>query len=348
MSRISAKGRWSHALLRGLTRFIFAIAGLFASRKPRPGDALSWQAALISRMANLVVPYRHLTIRGMRRLYRLQTIAFNVDAAVMEEVEELDVNADLRVRLYRPFGAPSMGPALLYFHGGGYVIGCLRTHDTLCRYIASGAKMVVIAVDYGLAPERPFPAALDDATAAFDWLVAGAGKLGVDAARIALGGDSAGGGLVASMALERRWKVGGPGPAGLWMVYPWLEIYGAYPSHQEFEKKLLLAKPLIDLFQSAFPGPGVAPDDIRHSPGLAGDVSQLPPTFLMTAGHDPLRDEGLAFAEKLKAAGVPLIHDHRPRLLHEFLSMGGVVPEARVALDEAIATLAEMLGHSET
>ena len=339
MTRLPASGPVSHKLVRIGARALFWVLGLFVWRRTAEPNQLPWQARLIVRGANLVLPRISLTAKRMRRLYRIQVVPWNLHAVAMAEIWEEDLGEDLAVRIYRPTGRSDGGPALLYFHGGGFAIGDLDTHDVTCRYIAERIRMVVVAVDYRLAPEHKYPAQINDADRAYLWLMANADRLGIASDRVAVGGDSAGGTLALSVALSsiRRGEI--EIPAFLWMIYPWLELHGDYPSYEECGEVLPSAKPLIDFLRDQYLSAGEDTKDPDLSPGLAVDLSELPPTFLATAGHDPLRDEGFAFAARLKELGVPVVHDHRANLVHDFLVLGGVVPEAREAIDAAVDAL---------
>ena len=346
MTRLPASGPLSHKLARIGSRALFWILGLFVWRRAGEPNQLPWQARLIVGSANLVVPKIKLTAKRMRRLYRIQAIPWNLDSVTMAEIWQEDLGEDLAVRIYRPTGHCDGGPSLLYFHGGGFAIGDLDTHDVICRYIADRNRLVVVAVDYRLAPEHKFPAQINDADRAYLWLTANVDRLGIASDRVAVGGDSAGGTLALSVALSSIRRGDLKIPAFLWMIYPWLELYGDYASYEECAADLLLAKPLTDFFRDQYLSADEDTKDPALSPGLAVDLSELPPTFIATAGHDPLRDEGFAFAARLKELGVPMAHDHRADLVHDFLMIGGVVPEAREAINTAVDALGQGVGLS--
>jgi acetyl esterase len=339
MTRLSPSGPWSHKLVRMLVRALFWFLGLFVRQRAAAGHQLPWQADFIVRCANLAVPRNRLRARKLRRLYRFQAVPWNLNGPTMAEVLEQDLGESLFVRIYRPAGTDDGVPALLFFHGGGFVIGDFETHDVVCRYIADRLQMVVVAVKYRLAPEHNYPAQINDADRAYLWLTANADRLGIASDRVAIGGDSAGGTLALSVALASSRRGDIKVPALLWMIYPWLELHGDYPSYEECGEDLLLAKPLTDFFRKQYLSANEDTKDPALSPGLAVDLSELPPTFLLTAGIDPLRDEGFAFAKRLADTGVPIIHHHRANLVHDFLMMGGIVPEAREAIDDAVDAL---------
>lgn len=223
------------------------------------------------------------------------------------------------VRIYRPRRATSL-PALVYFHGGGFVVGGLRTHDGTCRALAVGGDCVVISVDYRLAPEHPFPAAVEDARAGFRWVRSEADSLGVDKERIAVGGDSAGGNLAAVVCLAER-DEGAPLPRFQLLIYPATDMTRALPSHRTLAEGFFLEAETIDWFLEQYLPPGTDLRDWRASPLLSDSLAGLPPALVVTAGFDPLRDEGEAYAQKLRDAGVATVELHEPGLVHGFVNM---------------------------
>jgi acetyl esterase len=232
-----------------------------------------------------------------------------------------------RARVYVPNSAPSSNaPALVFFHGGGWVIGSIESHDRVCRALADRAGVVVVSVDYRLAPEHPFPAAPLDAIAATRWVLEHAPELGVDPQRVAVGGDSAGGNLAAVVCQALRGEA--RGPAFQLLIYPATDLTRSQPSHGIFDHGYFLSRPAIDWYMGHYL---TAPADATHplaSPLLVEDVSALPPAFVALAGFDPLRDEGRAYAEKLRAAGVPVELVCVEGQMHGFLLLGGAVRDA--------------------
>ncbi|PKN58225.1 MAG: hypothetical protein CVU56_06800 [Deltaproteobacteria bacterium HGW-Deltaproteobacteria-14] len=252
----------------------------------------------------------------------------------------------LRVRRYRPTGrAAAPRPALVFLHGGGHVVGDLDTHEPLCRLLAARSGVEVIAVAYRLAPEARFPAAFDDALAAFRWVRDEAASLGVDPARIAIGGDSAGGNLAAAVALAVA-RSGEPGPALQLLLYPLVDATTALPgaphrrpSYDLFGAGYGLDVATIHWYRSNYLGPAGDPSDVRISPLLAADLTGLAPAWVGTAGYDPLRDEGAAWVDALNAAGGRAVHAQHPGLIHGFATFTGVFPEARRAVERAAGAL---------
>jgi acetyl esterase len=226
---------------------------------------------------------------------------------------------------------PGPRPLLVYYHGGGFVAGDLDTHDAPCRVICRHAGVNVLAIDYRLAPEHPFPAWVEDGVAAFDWARAHARELGADPARVAVGGDSAGGNIATLVARERR---GADAPALQLLIYPAVDVSRARRSHELFGEGFFLTSALIEWYGGHFLPPGSDPLDPRRSPLLADDLGGLAPALVVTAGFDPLRDEGEEYAERLRAAGVPVVGRRFRGLFHGFINSVGVSPACYAALAE--------------
>ncbi|HLK22496.1 MAG TPA: alpha/beta hydrolase [Bryobacteraceae bacterium] len=247
---------------------------------------------------------------------------------------------EIPIRVYTPeTDAPR--PALLYFHGGGWVVCSLDTHDVVCSAIAHRAGAVVIAVDYRLAPEHKFPAAVIDCYAATQWVAANAQKLGVDPKRISVGGDSAGGNLAAVMSLKSR-DENGPAIAHQIMVYPVTDLSSFdTQSYREFGEDHYLTKKEMEWFRGHYLR---SMDDARNpeaSPLLAKDLTRLPPALVITAECDPLCDEGAAYAKRLQEAGVPVTYTCYRGMIHPFFSLSGVLPQAFEALDQVANAIAQ-------
>jgi acetyl esterase len=247
---------------------------------------------------------------------------------------------EIPLRIYRPdAGAPI--PALIYIHGGGWVIGDLDTHDIVCRAIARRAGAVVVSVDYRLAPEYKFPAAVVDCYAATEWVSANAERLGIDQARISVGGDSAGGNIAAVVCLKAR-DEGGPRIALQVLVYPVTDLSSfATGSYEEFADDHYLTRSLMEWFRGHYLS---SMDDARNphaSPLLARDLSGLPPALIITAECDPLRDEGEAYAARLEQAGVSVTSTRYAGMIHPFFSMSGAIPRAFDALQQVAETVAK-------
>ncbi len=251
-------------------------------------------------------------------------------------VEDMSVPGpagDIPVRVYASERG-GVRPALVYFHGGGFVFGNLDSHDAVCRSIAKESGAVVISVDYRLAPEHKFPAAVDDAHAATVWVAANAGRLGVDASRIAVGGDSAGGNLATVIAMRCR-DAGGPPLAMQLLIYPVTDVSSfETASHRELADGYFLTRAAMDWFMSHYLPSDQHKSHPEASPLLASNLSGLPPALVITAEFDPLRDEGEAYAQRLREAGVPVTARRYPGMIHGFVSMHGVLSGGREAITE--------------
>ncbi len=246
---------------------------------------------------------------------------------------------DVPLRIYTPVAAGGEAlPTLVFYHGGGYVIGDLDTHDGLCRMFANEACVRVVAVDYRLAPEHKFPAAVDDAYAALEWIEQHAPELAVDVNRLAVGGDSAGGTLSAVVAQMAKAK-GGPRIAFQMLLFPVTRIGSETRSMRERAEGYFLEKATLDWFFNHYLDKDADRSDPRMSPLLAKDLGGLPAAYVMVAGFDPLHDEGIAYAEKLRAAGVPVTVADYADLVHVFIYLQTVLPQAGEALRAAAAAL---------
>ncbi|MEB3063102.1 alpha/beta hydrolase [[Mycobacterium] zoologicum] len=247
---------------------------------------------------------------------------------------------DLPIRIYRPAGAPASGaPVVVFFHGGGFVAGDLDTHDGTARLHAAGADAVVVSVDYRLAPEHPFPAAVDDAFAATKWVAAHADELGVDPARLAVAGDSAGGNLAAVVSQLAR-DAGGPDIAFQLLWYPATTYDISLPSFTENAHAPIIDTEAITALSLAYAGHlDLSDPPATLAPARAANLVGLPPAYIAVAGHDPLRDDGIRYGELLAAAGVPVQVDNAETLIHGYLGYAGAIPAATEAADRGLAAL---------
>jgi acetyl esterase len=285
--------------------------------------------------------YETLTAPEARDYYMQARQVSNPEPPELKSAEPLAIPAPhgtIGARIYTPKTLRTkdgLAPCLVFFHGGGWVIGNLETHDVVCRKLAHEGELIVISVDYRLAPEHKFPAAVDDSIAATNWIAANASRLGIDAARLMVGGDSAGGNLAAVVSLHAR-DSGGPKIAGQVLVYPATEFARTHASHREPETSILLTHSVIGWFANHYMGDADR-SDWRASPARAKTFAGLPPAYVLTAGADPLRDEGDEYAARLKEAGVPVAYKHFPGQFHGFFTMGKLLKQADVAVTE-IAT----------
>ena len=282
----------------------------------------------------------------VQRRYEAQVVAARprIEMARVEEVEIPGPAGTIPARLYVPT-PPADGPLplLVYFHGGGWVIGDLETHDAPCRFLAANCGAQVLAVDYRLAPEHPFPAAVEDAFAAYAWATGYPGDPPVAVDRVAVGGDSAGANLAAAVCLRARDGTVPP-PAMQLLIYPVTECSRELPSRHLFREGFLLTRRDMDYFEDRYLPAGTDRGDPRVSVLQADDLSGLPPAYVATAGFDPLRDEGEAYAERLREAGVQVALRRHPGLVHTFANLTAICPSARQAMLEACGALRLGLG----
>jgi acetyl esterase len=305
-------------------------------------------AALLERVARSSLPAYHTVPASVaRRIYRDTRAALAPQPPSIADARLLVFDRKVAVRAYRPVPGETL-PALVFFHGGGWTIGDLDTHDVVCRQLAAGARCAVFSVDYRLAPEHPFPAAVEDCFFATQFVHANANSLGVEQNHIVVGGDSAGGNLAAAVALLAR-DHGGPPLAGQLLVYPATDQRCAFASHERNGEGYLLTRDAIRFFRAGYlPNPADR-TDWRASPLLAASHAGLPPAFVLTAGYDPLVDEGRAYAERLSAAGVQVAYREYSDMVHGFVLFGGVVDAANAAVAECCEHLRGRFfaGHSE-
>jgi len=248
---------------------------------------------------------------------------------------------DLPVRIYTPEGQGPF-PLVVYFHGSGFVVCNLDTHDGICRHLCKGASCVVVSVDYRLAPENKFPAAPDDCLAATRWTAAHAAELNGDATRLVVAGDSAGGNLATVTALRIR-DEGGPALRGQLLVYPVTDYHTAgMPSYAENADGYSLTRDSMIWFWNHYLNNPTEATHPHVAPLRADSLRGLPPALVITAGYDPLRDEGDRYAERLQSEGVPTVHSRYPGMIHGFFGMTGVVDQAQAAIDEACAWLRQV------
>ena len=254
---------------------------------------------------------------------------------------------DIGVRIYWPPDTEAPPPVVVFYHGGGFALGDLDTHDPVARMHAIGAEAIVVSVDYRLAPEHPFPAGVDDAWAALQWVGEHAAELGGDPSRIAVAGDSAGGNFAAVTALLAR-DNGGPALKFQLLWYPVATADLSLPSHTENAVAPVLDREVIEAFLAWYlPGVDVADDPttlpVTLAPANAADLSGLPPAYIGTAEHDPLRDDGARYAELLTAAGVPAELSNEPTMVHGYASFALVIPAAAEATERGLRALRKAL-----
>lgn len=292
-------------------------------------------------------PYHQLSPKEARQMFRETRPASTPTPPEISAVKDLVAETpagSIPLRVYWPAGVAAAAalPVFVYFHGGGWVIGDLETHDVLCRQIAAASGVAVVAVDYRLAPEHKFPAAADDAWAATRWVVAHASELGVDATRLAVGGDSAGGNLAAVVALMAR-DHGEPAIALQVLTYPVTDVAAESQSYRDFADGYMLTRESMRWFIAHYLK---SPDDARDwraSPLRAPSLTGVAPALIVTAGFDPLRDEGEAYAKRLREAGVQVDYVCYGGMIHGFAPMGRLIDTGNRAVAHTAASLRQAL-----
>ncbi len=293
--------------------------------------------ALLEKAAAANVPGPEQTSAAeAREFYKRSRLPLQPPKPEMGVVRDLVIagsRGPLTRREFRPAGLAERRdlPALVYFHGGGWVIGDIDTHDTLCRQLSNGAGAAVYSVNYAKAPEHRFPAAVEDALLATRYVIESHAALGIDPARVGTGGDSAGGNLATVAAQSLRGQLEHPLALQL-LIYPVTDLRLSTPSYETYANGYGLTAAAMRYFRDTYLRSEADVNDRRASPLLADDLSGMPPALVLTAGHDPLRDEGAAYADALSAAGTPTQYVCFERQIHGFIIMGGAVDEANTAV----------------
>lgn len=260
-------------------------------------------------------------------------------------LEDMDIPGPdghrLPVRAYRPAVQDRSHPVIVFFHFGGGVIGDIETSHAFCSMLARGAKAPVLSVGYRLAPQHKFPAGLNDCIAAYDWALANAGRFGAPVGKAAVAGDSMGGNFSAIIS-QRMKREGKTIPALQLLIYPAIDISKHYPSKDEFANTFSLSQDTMDWFMQQYLPEGFDKTDLNVSPGQAADLSGLPPAVVVTAGHDPLVDEGDEYAARLKSAGVKVVHKRYDHLAHAFTAFTFLSPGSRAACEEIAGMVGQM------
>jgi acetyl esterase len=275
-------------------------------------------------------------------LRRTERVRADVDIYRVEDRQIPGPVQPIKVRIYTPQASQEQAslPVLVWYHGGGFVIGDLDSHDSACRALANQTECLVVAVDYRLAPEHKFPGAVEDCEAALHWVAAHATELGGDPGRIAVGGDSAGGNLAAVVALLAREK-GGPKLCFQLLIYPCVAPEPETPSHHQFAEGYLLTRKTITWFFKQYLRSSKDTLDPRYAPLEEKDLSSLPPSLVIVAGFDPLRDEGVDYAKALIEAGNKVTLSNYQGMIHGFYLMGGMIDKANQAIEESARHLKE-------
>jgi acetyl esterase len=275
-----------------------------------------------------------------RDLYMAGRKALSPDPMPIAETRDVAIpgsGGPIPARLYRSAKNGTL-PVLVFLHGGGWVVGNIDSHEAMCRHLANRAECAVLSVDYRMGPEHKFPAAVEDCFAATVWTAGNAAALGVDPGRLAVGGDSAGGNLAAVVSLLARDKRA-PRISCQILIYPATDAAMRHDSVARYAEGYVLTRATMRWFYEQYLRTPEDAADWRVSPLLAPDLSRLPPAYVLTAGYDPLCDEGDAYAARLAAAGVPVTHRRFPGQVHGFVTNGRVIRAAETALDEAAAAL---------
>jgi acetyl esterase len=302
--------------------------------------------ALLERAAKSPLPaYYEVPAAVARRLYRDTRGPLTPDPPAVESVQLLMAPGKagpVPIRAYRPKGAgkDEILPALVYYHGGGWVIGDLDTHDVVCRTLCNGARCAVYSVEYRKAPESPFPAAVDDCFSALSFV---SKQGGINPRQLAVGGDSAGGNLATVMALMAR-DAGGPAISFQVLIYPGCDQRMGHDSINRNAEGYLLTKKSMEYFRGHYLPNQKDWSDWRASPLLANSLKGLPPAYALTAGFDPLVDEGKEYAERMQKEGVPVEYRNYPDMVHGFITMGRVLDTANAALAECARALKKAWG----
>ncbi|HTR85876.1 MAG TPA: alpha/beta hydrolase [Reyranella sp.] len=347
------QGKAANMALRMPISWVNILAGAPVSVDGRVLDARTqWFLQLLARSGQQ--PLQSLGVAQARAEFDIFQAIMGGRALPVGEIIDRTIAAPaamhggrLRVRLYRPAGSVArLLPAILFFHGGGFTIGSLEGYDLPCRYFCNRTGCAVVAIDYRLAPEHKFPAAIDDAVAAFRWLASDGAGFGIDPARIIVAGDSAGGTIAAVLAQLMRGEA--CTPCLQWLIYPATDMSVDWPSHTSCGEGFLLTLSDMQWFLGQYLHEPAEAADPRVSPLRAADLSGLPPALVFTAGFDPLRDEGQAYADKMQAAGVKTIHREFDSLIHGFICMRGALQAAARAMDDMVVGLRHelaRLGH---
>ncbi|MBU6464437.1 MAG: alpha/beta hydrolase [Bradyrhizobium sp.] len=285
-------------------------------------------------------PYETLTPIEARAFYLQSRLVTNPEPPELKSVQPLSIPSPpgvIPARIYTPTKlrqAGGLAPCLVFFHGGGWMIGDLDSHDVVCRKLAHEGELIVISVDYRRTPEHKFPAAVDDAIAANKWIAGNAGRLGIDASRLTVGGDSAGGNLAAVVSLAAR-DGNGPDISGQVLIYPATDFALTHPSHSDPETSILLTYTVVvKWFRDHYLNDLADGQDWRASPARPKTLAGLPPVYVLTVGADPLCDEGNEYAARLKDAGVAVTTRTFPGQFHGFFTMGKLLPQTNVAASE--------------
>lgn len=331
----TARERIEAAAARVLAALPKQAARLLAGRPiVIEGQTLDPHVQLALRLENMTGQFKPAPVEEVRELRRRDARAFAGPRIEVARVSDLQIPGPagpIGARVYVADVLADPAPLIVYYHGGGHVICDLDTHDQPCRFLAKEIPALVLSIDYRLGPEHPFPAAVEDSLAAFEWAHAEAGGLGADPERIAVAGDSAGANLAAVVAQQTAAN-GGPTPVFQALVYPVIDYSRKRPSYQTYAERFFLTRTEMDWFRDHYFASAEDRTDPRASPILAADLSGLAPAHVVTAGFDPLRDEGEDYAAALREAGVAVSLRRESDLVHGFVNAAGLGGRSREAL----------------
>ncbi len=290
-----------------------------------------------------VPPIDEMSANDAKAAYEERALKLCFQDVPIGKTEDLNIagpHGNIPLRIYHPVSGGRNLPVLTFYHGGGWVIGSRNSHDALCRKICNQGPFIVVSVDYRMGPEAKFPAAIDDALTSYEWVEKNISDYGGDCSRIAVGGDSAGGNLSAVVCLG-AYERNLPLPLFQWLIYPATNMTMDTDSHQQFSEGYFLTKNLMEWFQNHYLNGPEDNADWRASPLMAENVSAMPPALIQTAGFDPLKDEGKAYADRLQNEGVAIRYTDYPGMIHGFINLGGAIDTAQVAIDEGVKALQE-------
>jgi acetyl esterase len=323
-----------------------ALALLAGHRISMGGRTMDPKAQIVGEFVKSIrVPGYYPPLPELRQQLRTMVTLMDEPAPALARIEDVQIPApagSIPARVYAAASGGGARPALAYFHGGGWVQGDLETHHGLCARLAQRAGITVVAIDYRLAPEHKFPAAVEDCLAAYAWLRAQGGALGVDPARVGVAGDSAGGNLSAVVSqLARAHRI--PVPTCQVLIYPATDFSMETPSHRELEDGHIIPRERILWYAQQYLRSDADKTDVRASP-IRGDLRGQPPAMVVTAGFDPLRDEGHAYAEALRKAGADVVYREYPGQIHAFVSLTKAIPQGMACTLEIADYLRRRLG----
>ncbi|RHX92261.1 alpha/beta hydrolase [Leptospira stimsonii] len=329
--------RWILKLPEGILR---KISGGEIRKRGRVLDARLQMSLYLAKTKPRV---ESLTPKEARKFYQNSMLLFDLEPEDLFGIENFTIPVSqgrIGIRLYRPTQTLEMQPALVFFHGGGFVIGDLDSHDRPLRYLSKKTGALILSVDYRLGPEYKFPIAVDDSLVAYQWILKNAKELGIHPKKIAVAGDSAGGNLAANVSLfSKKKKI--TSPLFQLLIYPYLDLLRMSASRNEFGRGYALTNQLLEYFNFHYLKNPLDAKEILASPIFYKKKTDFPKTFIQLAGFDPLQDEALELIEDLKKSKVPVTFSMYESLVHGYFNFGGVIPEAKKALDELVLFIKE-------